>query len=80
MMVKMYNEIMGIKSMVGKVDAKLENVDSKVKKLYEESELWKSRLAGVEQDVADLKSSVEMTHSLVKDECENSTKAERDLH
>ena len=64
-MARMFQELVGMKTMIGD---RFGNLENKVEMIHEENKNWKEKLVTIERDICDLKESVEMAYNLIKDE------------
>ena len=71
LMVKMYEELLGMKSVVNGMNSKINEVNEKVENIQSENNEWKQKVLQIEVEVSELKESVEMAHNLVSDETKN---------
>ena len=70
LMEKILAEVVGVKMMVGKLEHQTEHINATVQQMQAENIAWKNKLAVLEQDMGDVKDSINLAHSLIKDEAE----------
>ena len=58
---RLFTELLGIKEMIGSVDAKVDRIET-------ENIKWHQRMESVEKDLGEVKSSLEMAHNLINNE------------
>ena len=69
---KMYTELIGIKTVLGTVDDKMEN-------MKQENKAWINKLCAIEKDVTEVKRSVELAHNMIVDERKDRTSQVKDI-
>ena len=63
LMERMYNELIGMKDMMGALTTKVESIQ-------EETKDWKIQLTELNRDITDVKESINMAHNMIEDEKE----------
>ena len=68
MMQKMFSEIIGIKTTVNTMNNSITLLQNKMEMIQEDNQVWKQKLGLLENDITEVKASVEMVHNLILDE------------
>ena len=71
MMQKMFSEIIGIKTTVNTMNNSITLLQNKMEMIQEGNQVWKQKLGLLENDITEVKASVEMVHNLILDETQD---------
>ena len=77
LMEQILSEVVGVKTMVGKLEQQNDNLNDTVQQIQIGNTEWKTKLVTLERDMIQVKESLEMAHGLIVDEKIDRQKSEQ---